>query len=69
MTQLAVVDADDDDVTCGCGDVCVHTPVLEEIMLPPRRPLMVGMRPIDRHGLVAMARARGMGVVVTPRGS
>jgi hypothetical protein len=59
---------DDDDVSCGCGESCVHAPVLEEIVLPPARPAVVGMTAIDRDGLVAMARRRGM-PRVTGRGS
>jgi hypothetical protein len=60
VTQLAVVDAADDDVTCGCGATCDHVPVLEEVVLPPSRPARVGMTALDRHGLVAFARRRGM---------
>ena len=67
VTQLAVVDAEDE-VTCGCGETCVHVPVLEEIVLPPSRPATVGMTPIDRDGLVAMARRRGI-LDLTARGS
>jgi hypothetical protein len=48
------------DVTCGCTRACEHVPVLEEIVLPPMRPLVVGMLAIDRAGLVAMARRRGL---------
>jgi len=59
VTQLATVDAADDDVTCGCGETCVHVPVLEEIVLPPSRPTTVGVLSIDRQGLVLMARRRG----------
>ena len=67
VTQLAVVGADDEDVTCGCGATCVHTPVLEEVVLPPLRPAQVGMRALDRHGLVALAHSRGM-LAFTARG-
>lgn len=55
--------ADDGDVTCGCGETCDHAPVLEEIVLPPLRPLRVGVLSIDRDGLVAMARRRGLAFV------
>ncbi|HUQ02028.1 MAG TPA: hypothetical protein VM261_05995 [Kofleriaceae bacterium] len=70
MTQLAVVDAEGD-VTCACGEVCTHVPVLEEVVLPPVRPAVVGMLTIDRAGLAAMARRRGIVdlVDVTARGS
>ncbi len=67
VTQLAVVDAEGE-VTCGCGEVCSHAPVLEEVVLPPSHPRTVGMLPIDRAGLVALAHRRGMGTI-TERGS
>jgi hypothetical protein len=54
-----VVDAEGD-VTCGCGATCEHVPVLEEVVLPPMRPRVVGLLAIDRAGLVAMARRRGL---------
>jgi hypothetical protein len=46
----------------------VHAPVLEEVVLPPSRPATVGMTALDRHGLVAMARRRGI-LDLTGRGS
>lgn len=69
VIQTAIVD--DEDVTCGCGEDAVHAPVLEEIVLPPSRPARVGFLSIDRAGLVAMARRRGMAHVIlrTARGS
>lgn len=68
VIQTAIVDVDDEDVTCGCGADCVHAPVLEEVVLPPSRPAHVGVLAIDRRGLVAMARRRGM-PFITVRGS
>ncbi len=53
----------DDDVMCSCAGACDHAPVLEEIVLPPTRPLSVGAMPLDRAGLVELARRRGMGLV------
>jgi hypothetical protein len=58
--------ADDGDVMCGCADSCEHVPVLEEIVLPPSRPRQVGVTALDRHGLVAMARRRGILAVIVP---
>jgi hypothetical protein len=67
VTLPAIVD-EDDVVSCGCGETCIHAPVLEEIVLPPVRPTVVGMTALDRHGLVAMAHRRGM-LAFTGRGS
>ncbi len=75
VIQTAIVD--DEDVTCGCGCGCgedekdlAFAPVLEEVVLPPSRPATVGLLSIDRDGLVALARRRGMAhVVLTARGS
>ena len=58
VIQQAIVD--DEDVPCGCRGECVHAPVLEEIVLPSLRPAHVGMTALDRPGLVAFARRRGM---------
>ncbi|KAB2907605.1 MAG: hypothetical protein F9K40_04900 [Kofleriaceae bacterium] len=58
MIQPAIID--DEDLTCGCRGECVHAPVLEEVVIPALRPTHVGMTALDRHGLVAFARRRGM---------
>jgi hypothetical protein len=51
-------------VECGCEGPCDHAPRIEEYVLPSRRPAEVGVMPIDRDGLVELARRRGYQVLV-----
>jgi hypothetical protein len=51
---------DEEPVACACQGACEHTLVLSETVLPSIRPRTVGMRPLDRAGLVEMAYRRGV---------
>lgn len=60
--------SDEEEVAgCGCVGPCEHVPVLHEEVLPPRRGA-VRLWLLDRPGLVALARQRGLGILLVDGG-